>query len=135
MKAWIWRWGPAIVLMTLIFTASAMPGSELPDLGHLDALTKKGGHMIGYAMLAVSFFHAMSSGRKTNRLEFFAAAGLAILYSVTDEIHQMFTPGRNSSLLDVGIDAVGVFAGLGLWKWIRARFIDRNKFTEAINQD
>jgi len=35
-----------------------------------------------------------------------------ILYAITDEIHQLFVPGRTSSPLDVGIDSLGIVTGI-----------------------
>ena len=47
-------------------------------------------------------------------------AGLAFvlgaLYAVTDELHQVFVPGRMGSPLDVAIDVVGVAGGVLLWQ-------------------
>jgi VanZ family protein len=45
------------------------------------------------------------------------AALFSILYAVSDEVHQLYVPGRNGSALDVGIDACGVLAGAGLTRW------------------
>jgi VanZ family protein len=134
MKSPIWRWGPAILFMTLIFAASATPGSHLPEFGSIDLFAKKAGHMVGYALLAVSYFHILNNGKKTTRIQFIVAAGLAMLYSLTDEIHQLFTPGRNSSFTDVGIDAIGSLIGLSLWLWIRMRFLDPKKAAASIKQ-
>jgi VanZ family protein len=121
MKAWILHWGPAIVLMVLIFIASATPGSELPKFGVWDVFVKKGGHMVGYALLAAAYFHALSSGRHVTRFQFIVAMCLATLYAVSDEFHQRFTPGRTASPWDVCIDAVGGFIGLTVWFLIRTR--------------
>jgi len=48
---------------------------------------------------------------------------LTALYALSDEFHQAFVPGRDTSLLDVGCDLVG--AGLGLW--VHARFKRRSQ--------
>jgi VanZ family protein len=127
MKTWMWRWGPAILVMLLIFFASGTSGSSLPKFGAFDFFVKKGGHMIGYALLSAAYFHALNNGRKPTRLQFFIAVLLAVLYAATDEIHQLFTPGRGSSIVDVGIDSIGGFIGLGLWYLIRMRFLDLQK--------
>lgn len=49
------------------------------------------------------------------------ALALAVLYAVSDEIHQAFVPGRAGSPLDVAIDAVGVACGIAIWQLIRSR--------------
>lgn len=36
---------------------------------------------------------------------------LALLYGVTDEVHQYFVPGRDASVLDLIADLVGGFGG------------------------
>ena len=37
---------------------------------------------------------------------------IAVVYSLTDEYHQSFVPGRNASLTDCGIDAIGAALGI-----------------------
>jgi len=122
MRSLIVRWGPAVIVMGIIFIASATPGSELPKFGIWDFFVKKGGHMIGYALLATAYYHAMTNGRPFGGLRFVLAVSLAVLYAVSDEWHQKFTPGRTPSLRDVCIDASGGFIGLALWCLIRKRF-------------
>ena len=119
MKDWIWRWGPAVAIMVIIFIASATPGSDLPKFGVWDFFAKKGGHMLGYALLASAFFHGLNKGGRIKKSQFIAAVCLATLYALTDEFHQRFTPGRSPSLRDVGIDTFGAAIGLTLWNWIR----------------
>lgn len=42
----------------------------------------------------------------------------SFLYAISDEIHQMFVPGRNASLKDVLADWVGIILGLYVFrKW------------------
>jgi VanZ family protein len=38
--------------------------------------------------------------------------GIVGLYSLTDEFHQRFVPGRNASLVDCGIDVAGAAIAL-----------------------
>jgi VanZ family protein len=130
MKGWIRRFGPAIIVMGLIFAASSTPGSDLPKLGTWDVFAKKGGHMLGYALLSAAYFHVINNGKKIRGIQFFSALLLAILYSVTDEFHQLFTPDRTASLIDVCIDAAGGLLGLGFWCFIRTRFWDRRRAAE-----
>lgn len=83
--------------MLIIFGFSARPGSELPDFGWADVLVKKGGHMAGYAMLALAYLFAF---RMQTRWRW-ACWLLALGYAVTDELHQSFVPGRTAAALDV----------------------------------
>ncbi len=132
MKAWIWRWGPAILMMVVIFIASATPGSDLPEFGGWDFFAKKGGHMLGYAILAASFFHALNHHRNSRQSQFWKAVCLAIIYAASDEWHQKFTPGRTASVRDVMIDGVGACLGLALWCWIKTHIPGRKAKTRQI---
>ena len=49
------------------------------------------------------------------------AFALGTLYAVTDELHQMFVPGRMGRPLDVAIDALGVACGILVWQSTRHR--------------
>ena len=37
---------------------------------------------------------------------------LGIIYAVSDELHQMFSPGRSAKISDVYIDTVGILLGM-----------------------
>lgn len=49
------------------------------------------------------------------------AAGIAILYGISDEIHQSFVPGRFPSVYDVIADAIGAFAGAAVMRALIVR--------------
>jgi VanZ family protein len=122
MKKFIWRWFPAILVMGLIFIASATPGPKMPGFGYWDVFVKKGGHMTGYALLAASFIHALSKDKRASGFQFTAAICITALYAISDEFHQSFIPGRTSSARDVCIDLAGALIGIALWKWIRTHW-------------
>jgi VanZ family protein len=127
-RAWIRQWGPAVLLMGLIFIASATPGSDLPKVGRWDHVLRKGGHMIGYALLACAFLHALDRRRNATRIQVLSAAFLALLYAASDELHQRFTPGRTPSFHDILVDLSGVVIGLAVLMWDRKRLgIGRQK--------
>ena len=74
---------------------------------------RKCAHFTEFAVLeiiALQFFYGFISTRPrriTLSLLF------SVCYSCTDEIHQMFVPGRGCRIFDVGVDFVGALAGLG----------------------
>jgi VanZ family protein len=109
-RAFFYRWGPAILLMAAIFGFSSTPASRLPSFGSVDYFIKKGGHMMGYALLALAYKHGFQQLKNSSRWSLV----LAVLYALTDEFHQSFVPGRHPSLLDVLLfDATG--AAIALW--------------------
>jgi VanZ family protein len=131
MKTWIGRFGPALIIMFIIFMASGTQGSDLPTFGIWDIFAKKGGHVLGYALLAASYYHALSYNKKFSHIDFFIAFFLTVLYAMTDEWHQRFIPGRTPSIEDVCIDAIGGFISLALWSLIRLRSLNGDKRAES----
>jgi VanZ family protein len=113
------RWLPATAIMATIFIFSATPGDELPDYGFWDTLVKKGGHVTGYALLALAYMYGMNFDRKKEWLAWL----FALLYAASDEFHQSFTPGRHPSPMDVIIfDNLGaVLAVLSAGEYLRRK--------------
>jgi VanZ family protein len=120
-KHWIYRWGPAIVIMAIIFIVSATPGSHIPRFGHWDIFFKKGGHMLGYALLATAFYHALNNGKSGTKRQYVLAMCIVTLYAASDELHQRFTPGRTASFRDVGIDVLGGLIGITTLRLMQSR--------------
>jgi VanZ family protein len=102
--------------MAVIFYASSTPSRELPQFGVWDFLVKKGGHFSGYALLGAANAFALQRGPRSTWLEVGVAVGLALLYAISDELHQSFTPGRTPSLMDIAIDTAGALTGASLYK-------------------
>lgn len=113
------RWLPALLLMGVIWTLSSQPSFPTPDDPLLKTLLLKGGHMIGYGMLAASYAWALGRGR--GRRALWGALGLTLLYAISDEWHQTWVPGRNGQPLDVLIDFVGGIGGLLVWNRLGER--------------
>ncbi|MFZ5909951.1 MAG: VanZ family protein [Chloroflexota bacterium] len=119
MQKLIIRWLPAVLLMAAIFVFSSIPSDELPDFAWADRLVKKGGHALGYGLLALSYARGLRSKSRPEpapgrRRRYLVAFLLAVLYSALDEFHQSFTPGRHPSPWDVLIDSGGAALAL-LW--------------------
>ena len=118
---WLWRWGPALGVMGLIFFFSSIPGRDFPPLGWWEWLVTNGGHALGYAMLSAAFAYGLIGSQLVTPRHLAFAVSLAVLYSLTDEFHQAFVPGRTPSLMDLGVDAVGAVLGVGMWMYGRRR--------------
>ena len=41
-----------------------------------------------------------------------------ILYAISDELHQLFVPGRGAQVKDVLIDSFGSFVGIGFYEMV-----------------
>ena len=112
-------WLPVIGWMTFIFLLSNTTSSTLEDIREglpyriLRALSKQETvHTVEFAVLAALTYRLLLSHDVRN-IGYLVAVSLlgAVAYGISDEFHQSFVAGRDSSLYDVGLDALG--AGLG----------------------
>jgi VanZ family protein len=116
----MWKWLPALSIMGIIFLFSSRSSSQLPNFDWADALVKKSGHVIGYAILAFSYWYALGMDKNKRWLAWL----LAILYALTDEYHQSYISGRHSSIWDVLIfDDIGALLSL----WLATRFMKQKR--------
>lgn len=126
-----WRWIPAVLFMLLIFLVSNQKGGESGQLSKmvLDFLESIGldfrywfgenafvvirklAHFTEYFILFQLFSIALFSKNPWPRYAWVALLASA-LYAGTDEIHQLFIPGRKGLLSDVFIDSLGASFGL-----------------------
>jgi len=143
-QAWL-RWVPALFFAITIFMFSATPGDEIAK--SFDSLSStvqtvqavspadprepvlspninwlKVGHGIGYFCLGFSVLYALNSCSRNTP---FIALALCCFYSIMDEFHQTFTPGRSPSSRDILLDSLAALGGililLGIMKWRSAK--------------
>lgn len=109
--------------MAVIFAFSSTPSTELPNLGWWDTLVKKGGHVTGYGLLALAYWFGLNRKEEPSNRPYLLAWVMAVLYAISDEIHQSFTPGRHPSPVDVALfDAGGAALALFLLAtWLKPK--------------
>lgn len=92
---------------------------------------RKGGHVVGYAILSILLFRAwratlpaMSNVNWTLRWSAIAILGTAFVASL-DEWHQTFIPSRTGRWQDVVLDTcAGIAAQLLIFLWLKGRRSD-----------
>ncbi|MCE5203602.1 MAG: VanZ family protein [Actinomycetia bacterium] len=94
------KWTLVAVWMAVIFRLSALPGSAVP--GRFGSV----GHFGGYAVLGGLVLLALEKPSWWLR-----AVALASAYGITDELHQLFVPGRMCDPVDWVVDTTGAFVG------------------------
>ncbi|NTW30553.1 MAG: VanZ family protein [Candidatus Moranbacteria bacterium] len=102
------------IWMAVIYLFSSMPGSGSgSQLTLRYLLERKGAHVFEYLVLSLLAFNAFRLAYPKERSGFHVslAIALSLLYAFSDETHQLFVPGREGKLSDVGIDLIGMAAG------------------------
>jgi VanZ family protein len=82
----------------------------------LDTLLRKAAHVTEYGMLAFLVYGSFGAQQpfRWRLRQAISCIGIVGLYSLTDEFHQRFVPGRHSSLIDCGIDVAGAAIAVGM---------------------
>lgn len=130
-------WTAVILWMLLIFAFSAQQAAQSEKVSHglasvilmfigsllnsagidvnwMNGIVRKSAHAFLFFVLAALVFNAfLKTGVKGIRAFIFALA-VTFLYACSDELHQLFVPGRACMLSDVGIDSLGAICGLCL---------------------
>ena len=94
-KKYILRWTMLVLWMCFIFYMSSRSGSESQEQSDL----------------VLSILVTLYSNTKKSKL---IALFCMVLYASTDEIHQLFVPGRSGMVRDVFIDSIGGIIGVGI---------------------
>jgi VanZ family protein len=79
-------------------------------------LVRKVAHCTEYGIFGLLLYHSFDPRHpeRWNPRSAFGALVVAGLFSLADEYHQSFVPGRTASLVDCGIDTAGAFLGMVL---------------------
>lgn len=65
--------------------------------------------VLGITTMLHMFTYAISKSKKIGN-----SLAIGMLYAISDEIHQLFVPGRSGQITDVCIDTIGVLFGISI---------------------
>jgi len=111
------NWFLVFLWAGLIFFLSHQPdlNSGLPKIW--DFFLAKSAHILEYAILTFLLMRALQKYQLSKRKVLILAIILAIGYAFSDEYHQSFILGRESTIRDIGIDSLGIL----LVAWLNKR--------------
>ncbi|HHU18847.1 MAG TPA: VanZ family protein [Bacilli bacterium] len=93
------------------------------DPDHFHFIIRKSAHFIAYYILGILVINALKTSRMMSLRSIFIGLAICVLFAISDEVHQLFVPGRAGQVMDVVIDSTGAIAGisgyLGLEKLLR----------------
>jgi len=127
-----------IFWLVLIFCLSHQPGKESAetslflvnivlyftnlvnltiDVEILSFLIRKTAHFFLYFILGILTLNVIIQYQiyQNHKKQITLAILFCIFYAITDEIHQIFVPGRSGEIIDVLIDSLGSISGIYLW--------------------
>jgi VanZ family protein len=104
-------WLPLFAWMGLIFYLSSRPARSITEEYLVDFVIFKTLHMVEYALLYFLSFRAFCSLKKasvSHQKIYLYPFILAVLYAMSDEIHQTLVSSREGTVRDVIIDTIGI---------------------------
>lgn len=104
-------WLYPLAWMGLIFFLSSRQRVSVSEEYILNFLFFKTLHLIEYFVLYVLLARASLTTWKPTKKALMTAVVIALLYAVSDEVHQTFVPTRQGALRDVGIDSIAIVFG------------------------
>ena len=109
-------WLPALLWAGVIFGLSSISGAQIPGVPLPSA--DKIAHLGVYGIFGILCFRGL---RATTNLSprglILAGSMIAFGYGVSDEVHQIFVPGRSSEVGDLLADVVGGALGCLVARW------------------
>lgn len=87
-------------------------------INYLVVPVRKGAHFSVYLVLGLLIFSFLLEFMKNGYKSILLSIGISFLYACSDEIHQLFVPGRSGNILDVLIDTVGASVGVLVFSFI-----------------
>lgn len=110
-------WVPVAAYMALIFFISSIPaetiGAGLPIFYVKLDPQQLFLHMVEYGILGVLLYRATSNSHPhlAPHTSHLTVLSMGVFYGLTDEIHQMYVPGRFASVEDLVADSLGIMVG------------------------
>ena len=73
-------------------------------------------HFFEYFVLSILILNALINSGVNGKNLFVIGITLCIIYSISDEIHQLFIDGRSGKVIDIVIDTIGILLGSLIYK-------------------
>lgn len=91
-------------------------------------VVRKFAHFFEYFVLAILLMFVFKNHFEVNLKLVMVVCILGLFYSITDEIHQLFVPGRTGRVVDVLVDFLGI--ALGSFSYYFICYKNREKIKE-----
>ena len=122
-----------VVWMAFIFYLSSIPHLSFGLEGSQEQFSRKLVHVIIFGILTFLMWFSIPKLDENLTWKILLCAFLSISYAITDEIHQLFVPGRCGNAKGVLFDLIGIASVLILLgiRHSRAGFSKASKTTQS----
>lgn len=130
-----------LLWMLLIFTMSSFDATEsanqsnsivniitdifkIENIEVLSFIIRKLAHFTEYLILGLLTINMLNKNDISKK--YLISILICLIYAISDEIHQLFVPGRVCQLRDILIDSIGSITGVYLYKLINTKILKNN---------
>ena len=125
------KWALLLSWMIIIFLLSHQPYSgetthsivekvlpvlDKESINTINFIIRKLAHFTEYFILTHLLYSLLKEYSKDKRKIIIISIAICLLYAITDEIHQLYIPGRTAKLKDIMIDTTGGIFYIALLK-------------------
>ena len=96
---------------------------KIENIELLSFIIRKLAHFTAYLILGLLVANMFTKNNINNL--YLISIILCIIYATSDEIHQLFVPGRACQLRDILIDSIGSITGVYLYKLINTKILKK----------
>lgn len=100
------------IVEQIVAFLETITGKSFSDVDWMHYVIRKGAHLFAYFLLAILIMHASLQMGWKGTIQIIGTLIICVLYATSDEIHQLFIPGRSGEITDVLIDSVGALIGI-----------------------
>ena len=86
--------------------------------GSFNFIIRKSAHFGVYLVLGLLVSNGLIYSNKSKKKVIILALFICVLYAISDEIHQLYVPGRSGQVSDVLLDSTGSLVGILLMNTI-----------------
>lgn len=97
------------IVRKILYSIGLVDNLEVESI--LEIVIRKIAHFSLYFICGILAMSIMITYDFSNKFRILISFGTNVIYSVSDEIHQMFVPGRTGKIMDVFIDSFGIICG------------------------
>ena len=91
-----------------------IPGDSI-EINILSNTIRKSAHFFLYLLMGILVKDGLRNMGISGWRAIILALSICIVYAISDEIHQLFVPGRAGQVRDVIIDGLGSMTGIGIY--------------------
>ena len=125
----------ALLIFFLSNQTSDVSGSEskaiissvihVNNINYVDNILREMMHFIEYFIFGILLINCFNQYKIDKKITI--SIMISFIYIVSDEIHQIFVPGRAFEYLDIGLDLSGAILGIFIFNTICKKYVQNKK--------